>query len=38
MVTKIGIDATRPLKGGLPRIDFAEGLGGIDLSKLFGEI
>jgi 2,5-furandicarboxylate decarboxylase 1 len=38
VVTKIGIDATRPLKGRCPQIDFGEGLGGVDLSKIFQEI
>lgn len=38
VVTKIGIDATRPLKGRCPQIDFSEGLGGIDLSKIFQKI
>jgi 2,5-furandicarboxylate decarboxylase 1 len=37
VVTKIGIDATRPLKSRFGRIDFNEGLGGIDLSKIFKE-
>jgi 2,5-furandicarboxylate decarboxylase 1 len=37
VVTKLGIDATRPLDGRFPRIDFNEGLGGIDLSKIFKE-
>jgi 2,5-furandicarboxylate decarboxylase 1 len=38
VVTKIGIDATRPLKGRCPQIDFSEGLDGVDLSKIFQEI
>ncbi|MEW6334319.1 MAG: UbiD family decarboxylase [Thermodesulfobacteriota bacterium] len=35
VVTKIGIDATRPLRGRYPQIDFSEGLDGVDLSKVF---
>jgi UbiD family decarboxylase len=35
VVTKIGIDATRPLKGKFGRIDFNEGLDGIDLDRFF---
>lgn len=38
VVTKIGIDATRSLKGRCPQIDFSEGLGSVDLSKIFQEI
>jgi len=38
VVTKLGIDATRPLKGRFPQIDFNEGIGGVDLSKIFKEI
>ncbi len=38
VVTKIGIDATRPLKSKLPRIDFNEDLGSVDLSKIFKDI
>lgn len=38
VVTKIGIDATRPLRGRYPQIDFREGLGGVDLSNIFPEI
>jgi 2,5-furandicarboxylate decarboxylase 1 len=37
VVTKIGIDATRPLKGRFPQINFNEGLGEIDLSRIFRE-
>ncbi|MBN2439585.1 MAG: UbiD family decarboxylase [Deltaproteobacteria bacterium] len=35
VVTKIGIDATRPLKSKFARINFNEGIGGIDLAKIF---
>lgn len=35
VVTKIGIDATRPLKGRFPQINFSEGLDWIDLAKIF---
>jgi 2,5-furandicarboxylate decarboxylase 1 len=38
VVTKIGIDATRPLKSKYPRINFNEGLGNVDLSKYFKDI
>jgi hypothetical protein len=37
VVTKIGIDATRPLKGRFPQIDFNQRLDGIDLAKIFKE-
>jgi 3-polyprenyl-4-hydroxybenzoate decarboxylase len=35
VVTKIGIDATRQLKGTFKQINFNEGLNSIDLSKVF---
>jgi 2,5-furandicarboxylate decarboxylase 1 len=38
VVTKIGIDATRPLKSKFARINFNEGMGSIDLTKIFKDL